>query len=729
MAFLFSFPLFSTLLMLLILLEAMAAPPNVVAPHCQETCGDISIPYPFGIGDGCFRPGFEVTCNESTPFFGEYEFNIGVKDISLQGQARMLNFIGSNCYNESTQSISFLDLSSLPFKVSSKRNKFTTIGCNTVGFIYGTSNNEYATGCASFCYNNASIKSEDCSGAGCCQTTIPENLNYFETSLSSLNRTNVVDNYPCTYAFVVEDSFEFNKSDLDGYGFKEKSKNGLPLVLDWFAGNETCEEAVKKTSSYACRSTNSECIDVENNGYLCNCSEAYKGNPYLPGGCEDIDECTDSSGICTNIRGGYNCTCPTGHSSDDPKTQECVPDSERNQGFPLPIKLVIGISIGVLFIFGCVFFIILGHQRRKIHREKHKFFQQNGGLKLFEEIRSKQVDTVKIYTKHDLEKATDNFDKNRELGRGGHGTVYKGNLDDGREVAIKRSKVVAEVESEEFVREMIIISQLNHKNVVRLLGCCLEVEIPMLVYEFIPNGTLFDYIHNNHRVIPLDIRLRIAGESAEALAYLHSWASPPILHGDVKSLNILLDRNYVPKMSDFGASRMLSIDETQFITMVQGTLGYLDPEFLIARQLTTKSDVYSFGVVIVEIITRKKPIYCDENAQGKSLAFGFLDAMKDRKLEEFLDDQIIDKGNMDVLQEVAELAKECLNVKGDERPTMREVAERLHVLRGFLQQPLVQHAPEECERLLGESSMRLVSDTTGYNTLHNQMAFDIEIGR
>ncbi|THU63302.1 hypothetical protein C4D60_Mb01t14340 [Musa balbisiana] len=277
---------------------------------------------------------------------------------------------------------------------------------------------------------------------------------------------------------------------------------------------------------------------------------------------------------------------------------------------------------------------------------------------------------------------------------------------------------------------MIILSQINHKNIVRLLGCCLEVEIPMLVYEFIPNGTLFEFIHDiNGKLILLTTCLRIAREFAEALAYLHSSASPPIVHGDVKSLNILLDRNYVPMVSDFGASRMMSIDETQFITMVQGTLGYLDPEYLLVRQLTTKSDVYSFGVVLVELITRKKAIYYDGNCQGKGLASSFVEAMKDSRLEEILDDQIMVKENMNVIQEIAELAKECLNISGDERPTMREVAEKLHMLGGFLQVSSTHHAPKECETLLGESSMSSTLDSVGYHSLENKLGFDVKAGR
>jgi serine/threonine protein kinase len=166
------------------------------------------------------------------------------------------------------------------------------------------------------------------------------------------------------------------------------------------------------------------------------------------------------------------------------------------------------------------------------------------------------------------------------------------------------------IHAEEFVQEIIILSQLNHRNVARLLGCCLEVEVPILVYEYIPNGTLFQFIHDNHgrAAVSLEDRLRIAQESAEALEYLHLSINHPTVHGDVKSLNILLDDKFMAKVTDFGASRILPKDEVQLMTMVQGTLGYLDPEYLQERKLTEKSEVYSFGVVLLELITRKTAI-------------------------------------------------------------------------------------------------------------------------
>ena len=172
-----------------------------------------------------------------------------------------------------------------------------------------------------------------------------------------------------------------------------------------------------------------------------------------------------------------------------------------------------------------------------------EYFKQNGGLKLYDEMRSRQVDTIRILTEKEIKRATDNYNEDRVIGCGGHGMVYRGTLDDQKEVAIKKSKVISDDWREEFVNEIIVLSQINHRNIVRLLGCCLDVDVPMLVYEFVSHGTLSQFLHgaDPRSPIPFDLRLKIATQSAEALAYLHSSTSRTILDGDVKCANILLD--------------------------------------------------------------------------------------------------------------------------------------------------------------------------------------------
>lgn len=146
---------------------------------------------------------------------------------------------------------------------------------------------------------------------------------------------------------------------------------------------------------------------------------------------------------------------------------------------------------------------------------------------------------------------------------------------------VKKSKIIDETKVEEFINEVVILSQINHRNIVKLLGCCLEIEVPLLIYEFIPNGTLFEYIRHQNEEFPItwEMRLRIAVDVLGALSYLHLASSMPIYHQDIKSTNILLDEKYRTKVSDFGTSRTMADDQTHITTQVHGTFGYLDPEY------------------------------------------------------------------------------------------------------------------------------------------------------
>ncbi|XVF65404.1 hypothetical protein PTKIN_Ptkin09bG0246100 [Pterospermum kingtungense] len=323
-------------------------------------------------------------------------------------------------------------------------------------------------------------------------------------------------------------------------------------------------------------------------------------------------------------------------------------------------------------------------KRRKNIKLKEKYFKRNGGLLLQKQLSSNEgnVDKIRFFASKELEKATDRYNVNRILGQGGQGTVYKGMLTDGSIVAIKKSKMmeekklVDEKKLEQFINEVIILSKINHRNVVKLLGCCLETKVPLLVYEFIPNGTLSQLIHDQNEEFPMtwELRLRIAIESANALSYLHSAASVPIYHRDNKSGNILLDDKYRAKVSDFGTSISVALEQTHVTTRVQGTFGYLDPEYFRSNQFTEKSDVYSFGVVPVELLTGQKPISSTESEEARSLASYFLHSMKKNSLFDILDPMVRKDGPQEEIIAVAMLAKRCLNLNGKKRPTMKQVA-------------------------------------------------------
>uniref|UniRef100_A0ACD5X1P3 Uncharacterized protein n=2 Tax=Avena sativa TaxID=4498 RepID=A0ACD5X1P3_AVESA len=285
---------------------------------------------------------------------------------------------------------------------------------------------------------------------------------------------------------------------------------------------------------------------------------------------------------------------------------------------------------------------------------------------------------VKCFTQDEIVRFTNNYET--MLGRGAFGEVYEGVLEDKSVVAVKR--FINNVK-ENFAKELTVHREINHKNVVRLVGYCLEENAVMMVTEYIPKGNLSDVLHGDNAPISLDTRLRIAIECADALGYMHSQMYTQVIHGDIKPANILLDEGLGAKISDFGISRLVNTENTNTLYTVHiiGSIGYMDPLFARTGRLIAKNDVYSFGVVLLELITRKKPreMFDAENFT-KALAEGM------RSVREMFDSGIAIPSNMKTMEQIAQLAGKCLRMELNKRPEMLKVAEHLRRLRKALHQ-------------------------------------------
>ncbi|OEL33576.1 putative leucine-rich repeat receptor-like protein kinase [Dichanthelium oligosanthes] len=290
-----------------------------------------------------------------------------------------------------------------------------------------------------------------------------------------------------------------------------------------------------------------------------------------------------------------------------------------------------------------------------------------------------KLKSARFFTLEELKLCTNDFREINAIGAGGYGTVYRGKLPDGQLVAIKRSKEGSMQGGLEFKTEIELLSRVHHKNLVGLVGFCFEKGEKMLVYEFIPNGTLSEALYGM-KGIQLDWsrRLKIALDSARGLAYLHDHANPPIIHRDVKSTNILLDEKMTAKVADFGLSLLVSdSEEGQLCTNVKGTLGYLDPEYYMTQQLTAKSDVYSFGVVLLELIVAKPPIHNNKYiVREVKMALD----MEDRAhcgLSDVMDPVLVKMGALLGFPRFLKLALQCVDEVATGRPSMNSIVREI----------------------------------------------------
>ncbi|KAI5425680.1 wall-associated receptor kinase-like 20 [Lathyrus oleraceus] len=388
--------------------------------------------------------------------------------------------------------------------------------------------------------------------------------------------------------------------------------------------------------------------------------------------CRRQSDCSRDSKCFASSRDKlFRCFCNRGFHWN-PSATTCEKYKRKSKW---KTSLIVSIAVISFFSFTVVLVVITkSFKHSKIVKERETAMKSSIGVEK----------PYKMFQLKELKKATKCFSHDRILGSGGFGEVYKGELQNGTLVAVKKARVGNLKSTQQVLNEVSILSQVNHKNLVRLLGCCVESEQPLMIYEYISNGTLYDHIHGRYpSFLDWKKRLKIAFQTAEALAYLHSSAHTPIYHRDVKSTNILLDDEFDAKVSDFGLSRLANPGLSHVSTCAQGTLGYLDPEYYRNYQLTDKSDVYSYGVVLLELLTSKKAIDFSRDQDDVNLVIHVSQYASNGAIMQVVDQRLVlsmEPLNDKLITSIKlfwELAHDCLREKRVERPCMRDIVERL----------------------------------------------------
>ncbi|KOM54375.1 hypothetical protein LR48_Vigan10g026700 [Vigna angularis] len=360
-----------------------------------------------------------------------------------------------------------------------------------------------------------------------------------------------------------------------------------------------------------------------------------------------------------------------------------------SEGINWKAKITIGVCsgvVGALIVGICVYIFIRRRknsyvmsyiQSRSLSSDPSSKDTEKGSHSFTQSI----IPRVHLFSYEELEEATNYFDPSKELGEGGFGTVYFGKLRDGRSVAVKRLYENNYRRVAQFMNEIRILTGIAHPNLVKLYGCTSRHSRELLlVYEYIPNGTVADHLHGQRSkpgTLPWHIRMNIAVETASALKFLHLR---DIIHRDVKTNNILLDSNFRVKVADFGLSRLFPELVTHVSTAPQGTPGYVDPEYHECYQLTNKSDVYSFGVVLVELISSLPAVDITRHRHEINLANMAINKIHNQTLQELVDPNLGFESDFKVrkmISGVAELAFQCLQSSKEMRPSMEEVLETL----------------------------------------------------
>ncbi|XP_016446839.1 wall-associated receptor kinase-like 20 [Nicotiana tabacum] len=610
-----------------LLLLMCAAAPALSARRCAD-CGSSPVPYPLSTGPDCGDQFYKIRCTSTQLLFDTLNNSYPITSISPETQRLTIQpspFLPNTCITQDISTIGVQLNSSLPFNITSS---------NTIVFL------------------------------NCSETLLRSPLNCSSASLC--------------HAYV-------NGSSSGNGGAVDACRNA-PICCTFRAGGSSTSYMIRVRES-GCRAYRSF-VNLDSSLPVSRWPqpglELQWVSPPEPV-CAAQSDC-DSDSTCTpdpNSNGGISrCFCHSGFHWD-PIAALCAQDvtCEDSDGCGSDhTALIAGLTSGLgVAVIAAVIAVFVYRRHKRIKDAQDRLAREREDI-----LSSGGVKNAKLFTGKEIRKATNNFSRDRLLGAGGYGEVYKGVLDDGTDVAVKCAKLGNTKGTDQVLNEVRILCQVNHKCLLRILGCCVELEQPLLVYEYVPNGTLSDHLQGpNRKLLTWDCRLSVAHATAEGLAYLHFSAVPPIYHRDVKSSNILLDERLNAKVSDFGLSRLAHADLSHVSTCAQGTLGYLDPEYYRNYQLTDKSDVYSFGVVLLELLTSQKAIDFDRAQDDVNLAVYVQRLVEEERIMDAVDPALKEGASslqLETMKALGFLAVSCLEERRQNRPSMKEVAEEIEYI-------------------------------------------------
>ncbi|KAL1537448.1 non-specific serine/threonine protein kinase [Salvia divinorum] len=359
---------------------------------------------------------------------------------------------------------------------------------------------------------------------------------------------------------------------------------------------------------------------------------------------------------------------------------------EKDKKVYIIIPVVVGLACisAMIFVAWCWMAKRKGHkpEQKKIFQAEQTFPSDSTAIVLKQESEVDSIEELPLFSFETVANATDQFNENNLLGKGGFGPVYKGNLGDGKEIAVKRLSAASGQGAQEFKNEVIVISKLQHRNLVRLLGYCVENEEKMLIYEYMPNKSLdfclFDDSNPSKKVLGWRKRLNIIEGIGRGLLYLHRDSRLKIIHRDLKPSNVLLDEDWNPKISDFGMARILGGDQEHDNTArVVGTYGYMAPEYAMEGRFSEKSDVYSFGVLMLEILKGKKNAHFYNHEWSLGLIGCAWRLWSEDDGLAFVDQVIASSGSKGEIVRCIHIALLCVQEFPKDRPTIQTVLSML----------------------------------------------------